>query len=296
MRKPRIHQENTVYYVSVRAGGNELLFREEADYEFFLKVMKERQEKYNFKLYAWCLLPQHYHFLLEPQVKNATVSKIMQAINTSYSLYFNKKYNRTGHLTSGRFRAKVFDNKDAGLLDKAIHLQLNPLSLGITQRLEDYKWNSYREYAQIENLDLSNQEFILSFVEGEDEETRRKSYKEILERKAQGLKERNMAPEPEPKAQEELEIEERPVLLKRMGYGLVLAGILAGLVILPKVYREPLREYTPTKSALNTEASVSLPGGLGFYSTIKTKIKKQVWEVWKLGPIAQGETDVMGQQ
>src|SRR4030042_3905105 len=101
MREPRVYLDQGVYYTTAKAGNNELLFRDDKDYEYFMELLRSRKEKYNFILYAFCLLPGHYHLLIETKDKN--ISKIMQAINTSYSLYFNNKYKRQGHLLQGRF-------------------------------------------------------------------------------------------------------------------------------------------------------------------------------------------------
>ena len=135
MREPRVYLQGAVYYTSAKAGAGELLFRDDADYAYFLGILKERKIKYNFKLYAFCLLPQHYHLLIETSDKN--ISKIMQALNTSYSLYYNNKYNRQGHLLAGRFQMKVV-NKDATLLELTYHIQLNPLRMGLLKAPEEY--------------------------------------------------------------------------------------------------------------------------------------------------------------
>ena len=89
MRDMRIYKKDAVYYITVRAAEGKSLFPEEADFLAFREILEKRKIKYGFKLYAYCLLSSHYHILIEPA--NANISKIMQALNTSYSLYFNKK-------------------------------------------------------------------------------------------------------------------------------------------------------------------------------------------------------------
>lgn len=118
MREPRVYKEDSVYHITVEASNRENLFREESDQAYFIELIKARKEKYNFKLHAHRLLIHSFHLLIEPSV-DANISKIMQAINTSYSLYFNNKYKRTGHLFSSRYKCELLD-KDENLLAKKV--------------------------------------------------------------------------------------------------------------------------------------------------------------------------------
>lgn len=77
----------------------------------------------------------------------------MQNINTSYTVYINKKYQRSGHLFQGRFKGIIVD-KDEYLVTLSRYIHLNPVRAGIVQRPEDYKWTSYRSYADKTNNTL----------------------------------------------------------------------------------------------------------------------------------------------
>lgn len=268
-----MYQKESVYYATVRASNNELLFRDDSDYEYFLEILKTRKEKYNFKLYAYCLLPKHYHLLIEPS-QTESLSKIMQAINTSYSLYFNKKYNRFGHLISGRFRCRGF-NKDGRLLHQSIYLHLNPVRLGLAQKSEDYKWSSYAEYIGANNQGIGDTLPIGSRGVSE-------KYKQLVEElevvRTPGVPEKSTLKK----------------LKYRVGYGAALAGLLGVLIILPH-----LLMHKPKTDILSNNVTkdimVNLPEGLAIYNIGKGQEKIQAWELWKIGPIKPGESDVVAQ-
>lgn len=283
MRLPRIYKEETAYYTTVRASNNELLFRDDSDYAYFLEVLKTRKEKYNFKLYAYCLLPQHYHLLIEP-TQTENLSKIMQAINTSYSLYFNKKHNRFGHLISGRFKGRLF-NKDERLLHQSIYLHLNPLRAGLVQKSEAYKWSSYPEYIDTSNQGITEKDYILSFAG------------DTLPIGSRGV------PEKYKQLVEELEVVRTPGVLGKgvlkklkykVGYGVALAGLIGVLIILPQLLMHKPKTDILSNN-VNKDIMVNLPEGLAIYNIGKGQEKIQAWELWKIGPIKPGESDVVAQ-
>ncbi|MGB9699116.1 MAG: transposase, partial [Thermodesulfobacteriota bacterium] len=85
------------------------IFLDDRDREKFLEILKRTKDRYRYLLHAYCLMRNHYHLLLEtPQ---ANLSQIMQNINTSYTVYINKRHGRFGHLFQGRFKAIVVDKE-----------------------------------------------------------------------------------------------------------------------------------------------------------------------------------------
>lgn len=159
MRKPRIYQEG-IYYLTVKGNSHEFLFRDPADYEYFLNIIKTRKQKYNFRLYGYCLLPGRYHLLIETSPA-ANISKIMQALNTSYALYFNKKYQHIGHIVAGRFESRLI-NKDHSLIEIIRRIHLNPLQVKLTRELKDYKWSSFPEYLGT-SVGLTDTDYVKTF-------------------------------------------------------------------------------------------------------------------------------------
>jgi REP element-mobilizing transposase RayT len=283
MRQPRIYLEGAVYYTTVRASAGELLFREDEDCEYFLDILKERKKKYNFKLYAFCLLPHHYHLLIETKDKN--ISKIMQAINTSYSLYFNNKYKREGHLIAGRFEMKLV-NKDISLLEVSYHLHLNPIRLGLVKAPEDYRFSSYLEYTKDADFSLLVDYGEIASLVGPlaDKQAWRIKYRELIQEFAQeNPTSLTKHQEVRYSAPKEITSERRlrPGLLVGLSSGLLIILILFFLG-LHLVGLKPTADKFRAARELNMQKNaLSLPEGLPAVETIPIE-KKQVWELWKM--------------
>ncbi len=96
------------------------------------------------QILAYCLMPNHYHFLVNQLIENG-ITAYMSRLNNSYSHYVNVKYKRVGPLFQGRFK-NVLINTDEQLIHTSRYIHLNPLVSGIISKLEDYKWSSYLSY------------------------------------------------------------------------------------------------------------------------------------------------------
>lgn len=93
---PRIQRKlgyTKVYHAIIRGIDKQDIFFESKDYQYFLKILKETKEKYQYDVYAYCLMNNHVHLVIFD--KKDEISKIMQTIEIRYSIYFNKKYERT---------------------------------------------------------------------------------------------------------------------------------------------------------------------------------------------------------
>lgn len=131
------------YHITSRGNLRDRIFYDDKDRERFLEILKRTKEKYGYLLHAYALMDNHYHLLIE--TPKANISQIMQNINTSYTVYINKKYQRSGHLFQGRFKGIIVD-KDEYLVTLSRYIHLNPVRTKIVQRPEDYRWTSYRAY------------------------------------------------------------------------------------------------------------------------------------------------------
>ena len=110
---------------------------------------EKRKAKPLVDLVCYCLMPNHFHLILR-QVENRGISKFMQKLCTAYTMYFNKKYKRTGVLFQGPYKAKRIDG-DQYLLQLSRYIHLNPLDLSDgeeqeTEFIKNYKWSSLRFY------------------------------------------------------------------------------------------------------------------------------------------------------
>jgi REP element-mobilizing transposase RayT len=97
------------------------------------------------ELICYCLLPNHVHLLVETPQGN--LSKLMQAFQTSYTLYFNRRHGRTGHLFEQRYKAFLVD-RDSYLLQVSRYIHLNPVAAKLVARPEAYRWSSYAAYVR----------------------------------------------------------------------------------------------------------------------------------------------------
>ncbi len=110
----------------------------------FLKSIKELKTDLKVEIIAYCLMPNHYHFLVK-QLKDGGITEMFSKLGNSYTKYFNIKYDRVGPLFQGEFKAKLIED-DEQLLHVTRYIHLNPTVAYLTTRPEDYEWSSYREY------------------------------------------------------------------------------------------------------------------------------------------------------
>ncbi|MDP3791097.1 MAG: transposase [Candidatus Omnitrophota bacterium] len=143
-RVPRIYIENSICYVTSRGDHDEVIFREGGDYQMYLELLKKAKEQYRFKLFAFCLLPNHLHLLIEPDDEGA-ISQVMHGLNSNYTKYFNGKYSKSGHLFQERYKMALIE-KSPNLLNVTAYIHLNPKALGIAAEIKDYPYSSYPAY------------------------------------------------------------------------------------------------------------------------------------------------------
>jgi putative transposase len=144
-RQLRIEFEGAFYHIT--SGGNlrGAVFFEDNDRRTFLEILTKTKERYSYLLHAYALMGNHYHLLIE--TPKANISRIMQNVNTSYTVYINRRYQRSGHLFQGRYKGIIVD-KDEYLATLSRYIHLNPVRVGIVMKPEEYKWTSYRAYIE----------------------------------------------------------------------------------------------------------------------------------------------------
>lgn len=156
-RKPRIHYEGALYHVIVRGNNRFEVFETKENKAEYLKLIKKYKSKYGFKLYAYCVMDNHAHLLIE--VDKIPLSKIMQLIQQVYTQHYNLDYKRTGHVFEQRYKAIICD-KNSYLLNLIRYIHMNPVKANIGEGLE-YKWSSHSAYIK-QNSEMIDCEFPLS--------------------------------------------------------------------------------------------------------------------------------------
>lgn len=140
-RMARLLIRNSCYHIITRGNQKQNVFLAEEDYKRYLKVVARYIKRFKTKLYSFCLMSNHIHLLLEPEIPEK-LTKLMQGLNLSYTLYFNRKYGKTGHLWQDRFISKVI-TKDEYLLDCISYIEANPIRANMVNHPQDYIWSSY---------------------------------------------------------------------------------------------------------------------------------------------------------
>jgi len=139
----RLVFDNACCHVMVRGNRKQNVFVDESGYTKYRKILMHYKRKHKLRLYAYCLMPNHVHLIFH--IKAATsLSKAMLGLNLSYAKWFNKKYEKVGHLWQGRYKSMVIQNNDY-LLDCIQYVELNPVRAGICKSAFEYFWSSSQE-------------------------------------------------------------------------------------------------------------------------------------------------------
>jgi putative transposase len=161
-RVARVKSFDSIYHVMCRSITEVDLFKEDKDKEHYLSLLKGYQEVFAFKVYAYCLMDNHCHFIID--VNGADISKILHGLNHRYALWFNKKYGRRGHLFQDRFKSIIVDN-DQYLITLSGYIHANPLSIEkYSSCVEQYKYSSLGIYMGIheDKHELIDKTFIMN--------------------------------------------------------------------------------------------------------------------------------------
>ena len=153
-RHLRVEYAGAIYHVTARGNDRGVIFRSVEDRKHLLELLGEGLARYEVRLYAWVLLDNHYHLVV--QTEHPNLSRFMHYINTAYTVWMNKRNRRTGHLFEGPYRAIAME--DAGyLLAVCGYVHLNPVRVKswqnrpVQERLErvrSYPWSSYSSYTR----------------------------------------------------------------------------------------------------------------------------------------------------
>ena len=172
MARPlRIEREGGWYHVTSRGNERKAIYRDDRDRQHFLDLLAEVVARFRVRLHVYVLMDNHYHLVLELTERN--LSRAIQWLNLSYSVWFNLRHSRSGHLFQGRFKSVAVSLDEWGLeLSRYVHLnpvRTEAMGMGKRQRaaqrqglgpaadaaqvrarirrLRHYRWSSYPAYA-----------------------------------------------------------------------------------------------------------------------------------------------------
>ena len=147
-RRPRIEQAGK-YHIINRGVAQMRIFEEPVDYEYFEELMCFYAKSYNITIHNYCLMSNHYHLLIE--ITSENLSKFMRQVNMNYSIYFNKKNKRVGHLWQGRFKS-WYVTDEAYLYTLMCYIEQNPLKANMVKELKEYPYSSYHYFLDYKNI------------------------------------------------------------------------------------------------------------------------------------------------
>ncbi|MGH7828168.1 MAG: transposase [Candidatus Binatia bacterium] len=162
-RRPRVFAPGLLYHVIVRGNQRRRTFRVDADYKAYLQRLEKYSAKFSIRIYAYCLMPNHVHLLLE--TGSIPLAKFMQGLQQSYTQYFNRKYRKVGHLFQGRYKAIICE-KDRYLLSLVRYIHLNPIRAGLAKRPEAYGYSGHLSYLAQGTPKIVESAAILSLLGG----------------------------------------------------------------------------------------------------------------------------------
>ena len=163
MSRPlRIEYPDAWYYVMNRGRRAETIFHTQADYDGFVALLKEAVEIWNLRISAFCLMPNHYHLLV--QTPEGNLSRCMRHINGIYTQRFNRSHKYAGQLFRGRYKAILVEENEY-LLQLVRYIHQNPVKAKIVEKLAGYRWSSHRAYlSKTDKWSWLYKDFILAML------------------------------------------------------------------------------------------------------------------------------------
>jgi REP element-mobilizing transposase RayT len=141
-RQLRIQFKGAIYHVMSRGNAKQDVFLDHHDRRRFLEELWRVAERRDWVIWAYCLMTNHYHLVVE--TGGPTLSVGMRDLNGAYSIHFNRRHQRVGHLFQGRFRALLVDQRNY-LLELVRYVLLNPVRAGLCASVADWRWHNYRD-------------------------------------------------------------------------------------------------------------------------------------------------------
>ncbi|WP_371377222.1 transposase [Sporomusa aerivorans] len=167
-RQARQKSKSGIYHIILRGINRQVIFEDDEDKSRFLECVQYYSNICACKVYGYCLMDNHVHLLIKETEEE--IASIMKRIGVRYVAWYNRKYDRCGHLFQDRFKSEVIED-DAYLLVVLRYIHQNPLKAGLIQSLSDFKFSSYDEYINTSQIVDSN--FILGMFSIDSDQARK---------------------------------------------------------------------------------------------------------------------------
>lgn len=187
VRPLRVDYPDAWHHVTCRGNEKKKIFSDDRDRKKFLDLLLKSTNLYNIDIPAYVLMHNHFHILLKTLEGN--LKSFMQRFNTAYTMYYNRRHKRVGHLYQGRYKAILID-ADSYLLELSRYVHLNPVRIKKYSQIDvkrkkkilrGYRWSSYKGYVNTNSRDsFVHHEMILSMVGNGDNKESRKAYENFV--------------------------------------------------------------------------------------------------------------------
>jgi len=142
-RMARVIVPNLPHHIVQRGHNRKAIFVDQHDYQYYLDTLLEWKHELGVKVYAWCLMTNHVHLILDPGDDRLAIGLLMKRLAGRQTRYVNRHENRSGSLWEGRYKASAIQT-DSYLLQCCRYVELNPVRAAMVSRAENYPWSSYR--------------------------------------------------------------------------------------------------------------------------------------------------------
>lgn len=136
----RLEYPGALYHVTSRGNAGQPIFFSDRDRETWLGLLALTCLRFNFTVFAYCQMTNHFHLMVE--TPDGNLSRGMRHLNSRYSQYVNKKRGCKGHVLQGRYKA-ILVQKESYLLELARYIVLNPVRAGMVEQVGQWAWSSY---------------------------------------------------------------------------------------------------------------------------------------------------------
>jgi putative transposase len=141
-RTGRVILPNYPHHVVQRGHNRQIVFPQSQDYRYYLDTLLEWKAGYDIKVYAWCLMTNHVHLVLEPPEAVENLGRLMKRLAGRQTRYVNRRLARSGTLWEGRYKSSPIQT-DAYFLACCRYVELNPVRAGMVADPDSYPWSSY---------------------------------------------------------------------------------------------------------------------------------------------------------
>jgi putative transposase len=157
-RIARVVAKGYPHHVTQRGNYRQPVFEEDDDYVQYLEWLKDYGKKYSLRIWAYCLMANHVHFVCVPEQEDS-LARTFNSLHMRYSQYFNQKKKLKGHLWQGRFYSCILDERHTYAAVR--YVENNPVRAGIVRKPQKYKWSSASSHINKENNPVLSQDCYL---------------------------------------------------------------------------------------------------------------------------------------